>query len=106
MEKKKNPLKNVKVVVRPSPKALKILLILVIVFSMAALLTLRLVHNGIQEEIQNLKDEAADFEYANSELDRRLEDPGSVENIQIIAKEELGMVDPNTVLIEPQPAGK
>jgi cell division protein FtsL len=104
MEEKKNPLKNVKVVVRPSPKALKVVLILVILFSMAALLTLRLVHNGIQEEIQNLKDEAADFEYANSELDRRLEDPESVENVQIIAQEELDMVDPDTILIDPQPA--
>jgi cell division protein FtsL len=102
MEEKKNPLKNVKVVVRPSPAALKVLLILVIAFSMAALLTLRLVHNGIQEEIENLKDEAAEFEYANSELDQRLEDPDSIENVQNIAREELGMVDPNTVLIDPR----
>ena len=102
MEEKKNPLKNVKVVARPSPAALKVLLILVILFSMAALLTLRLVHNGIQEEIANLKDEAAEFEYANSELDKRLEDPQSVENIQNIAREELGMVDPDTILIDPR----
>lgn len=102
MKEKKNPLKNVKVVVRPSPTALKVVLILVIVFSMAALLTLRLVHNNIQQEIQELKDEAAEYEHANSELDRRMEDPDSVENIRDIAQEELGMVDPDTILIEPQ----
>lgn len=100
---KKNPLKNVKVVTRPSPPALKIALIVLILLSMAALLTIRLVHNGIQEEIQNLKDEAADFEHANSVLDEKLKDPESVQNVMDIAKEELGMVDPDTILIEPQP---
>ena len=102
MEEKKNPLKNVKIVVRSSPPALKIVLIVLIVLSMAALWTLRWVHNGILEEMQNLKDEAAAVEHANSELDQRLEDPDSVQNILDIAKEELGMVDPDTILIEPQ----
>ena len=99
---KKNPLKNVKVVTRPSPPALKIILIVLIILSMAALLALRLVHNGIQEEIQNLKDEAADYEHANSVLDEKMKDPESVDNIMDIAKEELGLVDPDTILIEPQ----
>ena len=102
MAEKEHPLKNVKIVARPSPPALKVVLILLIVLSMAALVTLRLVHNGIQQEIQNLKDEAADVEYANSELEQRLKDPDSVQNVMDIAKEELGLVDPDTVLIDPQ----
>ena len=100
--KKKNPLKNVKVVVRHSPPALKIALIVLIILSTAALVALRLVHNGIQEEVQNLKDKAADYEHANGVLDERMQDPDSVQNIMDIAKEELGLVDPDTVLIEPQ----
>ena len=99
---KKNPLKNVKVITRPSPPALKILLIVLILLSIAALGALRLVHNSMREEIQALKDEAADFEYANSVLDEKIKDPGSVQSIKDIAKEELGLVDPNTILIEPQ----
>jgi len=99
---KKNPLKNIKVVTRPSPPALKIALIVLIILSMAALLALRLVHNGIQAEIQDLKDEAADYEYANSVLDEKMQDPDSVDNIKDIAKEELGLVDPDTILIDPQ----
>ena len=102
MKEKKNPLKNAKVVVRPSPRALKVALILVIVFSMAALLTLRLVHNGIQAQIQELKGEAAALEYENSQLEQRLQEPGSIENVMAIAKEELGLVDPDTVLYDPQ----
>jgi len=102
MEEKKNPLKNVKVVTRPSPPALKIVLIVLIVLSMTALIALRLVHNGIREATQDLKDEAAAVEYANEELDEKLADPDAVKNILAIAKEELGLVDPDTILIEPQ----
>ena len=102
MEETKNPLKNVKVVVRPSPPALKIALIVLIVLSMAALAALRLVHNNILEETQKLKDEASAVEHANQVLDERLEDPDSLQNILDIAKEQLGLVDPDAVLIEPQ----
>jgi len=100
--KKNNPLRNIKVIIRPSPPALKIALIVLIILSIAALAALRLVHNGIQQEVQNLKDKAADYEHANSVLDERMEDPDSVQNIMDIAKEELGLVDPDTILIEPQ----
>ena len=102
MAEKTMPAKKIKIITRPSPPALKIALSVLIVFSMAALMTLRWVHNGIQAEIQNLKDEAAVYEYANSQLDERLKDPDSVQNVLTIAKEELGLVDPNTILIDPQ----
>lgn len=101
MEEKKHPLKNVKVVVRPSPPALKIMLIVLIVLSMGALGALRLVHNGILEETQKLKDEAAAVEHANEQLTERLKDPASVQNVQQIAKEELGLVEPDAVIIDP-----
>ena len=102
MEEKKNPLKNVKVVMRPSPPTLKIVLIVLIVLSMVTLLALRWVHNGILEEIRNLKEEASALEQANSDLSERLEDPDSVQNVKDIAKEELELVDPDTVVINPQ----
>ena len=102
MAEKKNFLKNMKIIIRPSPRALKILLILVILFSMAALGTIRLVHNGIKEQIREMKEEAADLEHANSELDRIMEDPDSLENLQNAAKKELGLVDPDTIIIDPR----
>ncbi len=102
MEKIKNPLKNVKVEVRPSPVALKVMLIVLILFSTAALVALRWVHNGIQEQTQKLQAEAASVEYANSVLEQKKADLGSVQSIQDIAKEELGLVDPDTVVIDPQ----
>jgi len=102
MEEKKNPLKNIQFQVRPSPPVLKVLLIVVILLSMAALGTLRLVHNGIQSEIEDLKAEAAGLEYDNSRLDLQLEEPDSLQSVQEYAREELGMVNPDTIVIDVQ----
>ena len=100
MAKKSTPPKNVKVEVRPASNILKIVLIILILFSIVALVALRRVHNGILTQIDELKEEASGLEYANSELDQKTEELGSVQSIQDIAKEELGLVDPDTILID------
>ena len=102
MAQKNTPPKNVKVEVRPASNILKIILILLILFSMVALVALRWVHNGIITQIDELKGEASGLEYANAELDRKTEELGSVQSIQDIAKEELGLVDPDTIIIDPE----
>ena len=102
MTQKNTPPKKVKVEVRPASNILKIILILLILFSIVALVALRWVHSGILTQIDELKDEASGLEYANEELDRKTEELGSVQSIQDIAKEELGLVDPDTVIIDPE----
>ena len=103
MAEKKNPLKNVKIAVRPSPAALKIVLIVLILLSMAALFALRWVHTGILAETENLKAKASALEEANADLQQKTAEIGSVQSVQDIAKEELGLVDPNTVILNPKP---
>ena len=100
MAQKNTPPKNVKVEVRPASNILKIILILLILFSIVALIALRWVHNGILTQIDELKDEASGLEYANEVLEQKTEELGSVQSIQDIAKEELGLVDPDTILID------
>ena len=102
MAEKSIPPKNVKVEVRPASNILKIVLIILILFSIVALVALRRVHNGILTQIDELKEEASGLEYANAELDQKTEELGSVQSIQDIAKEELGLVDPDTVIIDPE----
>ena len=94
--------KRVKVEVRPASNILKIILIVLILFSIVALISLRWVHSGILTEIDALKDEASGLEYANEVLEQKTEELGSVQSIQDIAKEELGLVDPDTILIDPE----
>ena len=96
------PPKKVKVEVRPASNILKIILILLILFSIVALIALRWVHTGIRNQIDELKDEASGLEYANEELEQKTEELGSVQSIQDIAREELGLVDPDTILIDPE----
>ena len=102
MANKSTPQKQVKVEVRPASNILKIILIILILFSIVALIALRWVHNGILTQIDELKDEASGLEYANEVLDKKTEELGSVQSIQDIAKEELGLVDPDTILIDPE----
>ncbi len=102
MAEKSTPPKQVKVEVRPASNILKIILIVLILFSIVALISLRWVHSGILTEIDALKDEASGLEYANEVLEQKTEELGSVQSIQDIAKEELGLVDPDTILIDPE----
>ena len=102
MAKRKNPLKNAKIVVRQSPASLKIILIVLILFGMVTLAALRWVHTGILEETENLRQEASGLEYANSQLEQKTDELGSVKSLEDIAREELGLVDPDTVIIDPQ----
>ena len=102
MAEKNTPQKTVKVEVRPASNILKVILIALILFSIVALISLRWVHSGILAEIAGLKDEASGLEYANEVLEQKTEELGSIQSIQDIAKEELGLVDPDTILIDPE----
>ena len=99
MEKTK---KKVKVHYRPAPTALKIVVCLFILFSMAALAALGWVHIGIQKQTQKLTQEAAQAENQRDELQEKIESLDSVESVRDIAQEELGLVDPNTIIINPE----
>ena len=102
MANKHTPRAAVKVEVRPAANILKIILILLILFSIVALVALRWVHTGILSQIDELKEEASGLEYANEQLEQKTEELGSVQSIEDIAKEELGLVDPDTILIDPE----
>ena len=96
------PRKRVKVEIRHSSNILKVILILLILTSIVALIALRWVHGGILTEIADLKEEASGLEYANEELEQKMDELGSVQSIQDIAQDELGLVDPDTILIDPE----
>ena len=98
MEERRKP---IKVVVRPSSPLLKIIVILVIVFAMAALLALSWVRMSILARTEDLRAEAAGLEYANEELEDKISDLGGVQSVQDIAENELGYGNPDTILIDP-----
>lgn len=91
-----------KVRLRSAPVSLKAALVVVIVLSVAALVALRWVHNGIQEETARKQEQAAVMEGENADLQEKIDNIGSVQSIRQIAQDELGLADPDTVLIHPE----
>ena len=102
MEEKKFNIKNVQLILRPSVPALKILVILLVVFSMAALIALGWVQYRVSSQTEQLRDKAAQLEQSNADLKAKIADLGSVASVEEIAREELGLVRPDTILIKPE----
>lgn len=102
MEEKKNPLRKIKVILRPSSPVLKIVVIILIVFSTVALIALGWVRQGIREQTENMRQEAAAMEEENQDLQEQIDNLGSVQSVQQIAQEQLGLVNPDTIIINPE----
>ena len=93
--------RTIQVILRPASLPLKIVVVLLLVCCIAALLSLMWAHKGILAETERLRTEAAAVEYANQVLEEKTGKPDSVANVQSIAQENLGLVNPDTVIINP-----
>lgn len=87
---------------RSSSTLLKIVVAVLIVFSLSALLALSWMHSGLREQIQAQKDAAAALEQENRDLQEKIDNLDSVQGVQDIAREELGLVNPDTIVIQPE----
>ena len=101
MGERKEPFRNLKFVVRPSSPLLKIVVIMVILFSMASLVALAWVRSSIQAQTADMQQQAAELEHENEVLEQKIDQLDSVQSVKDIAEEELGLVDPNVVVIDP-----
>ena len=101
VEKEKKLFQKVQVVIHPSSRALKITVTMLIVFSIIALTALSWVKIRIQDRTEDMRAEAAALEEENAALTEKLEDPGALENIKELARELLGLIDPDTIVIDP-----
>ena len=102
MAKIKEKLKLIKLRLRPSPCSTKIMLIVAILFAMTALIALRIQINKLESREAELLDKAAALEQDNRNLKENIGVLGSVQSIIQIARDELGLVDPDTVILEPE----
>lgn len=99
----KNPFRGVKVEYTSSHPLTKVVVIALILVCMAALITLRWSGNQLKDEIGDLRGEAAQLEADNEKLGELVNDPDSVEGLEQVAEESLGYVDPDTIVIDPNP---
>ncbi len=99
----KNPFRGVKVEYTSSHPLTKVVVIALILVCMAALITLRWSGKQLKNEIADLRSEAAQLESDNAELGQLVDDPDSVEGLAQVAEEDLEYVDPDTIVIDPNP---
>ena len=102
MAKIKEKLKLIKLRLRSSPRSTKIMLIVAILFAMTALIMLRMAITDLDNRTEDLRKKAAAMEQENKDLQENIGILGSVQSIIQIARDELGLVDPNTVILDPE----
>jgi len=94
--------RKIRVVFRRGSLTLKIAVLAVVVLSMAALLLVWMYKRDAQREHDKLRDQAVSLEQENSRLQEAIDKLGTIQGIAYIAKEQLGLVDPDTIIIEPE----
>ena len=98
MKKQANPLSKIKLVYRPGKTLIKVALLGVIVLSTAALVTIHTSIARSESKEEAMRTQAAALEQQNEELEQDINALGSKDSILDIAEEELGLVDPDTVV--------
>lgn len=93
-------LSRIKIEYRRSRPLTKMVAVAAIALSMVALLTLSWAKYDVQKQTQEMMGEAARLEQENAQLEQKIDSLGSVQSAEQIAQEELGMVSPDTVLID------
>ncbi len=98
----RNRLRNTKLVFRRSSRMTKVAVCLAVALSMVALLTLHAATSANRQKTMELKSQAAQLEQSNDQLEQKLGILGTLESAKQMAMEFLGLVDPDTVIIEPE----
>lgn len=102
MTPKQNPLGRIRLVYRRSPTMLKCVLLGMLLVGTLALIVLRISLLDAQKNIQDLRDQAAVLEQENRELERSISQLGTVQSVTELAEKLLGLVDPDTVIFQPE----
>lgn len=103
MVKIKNPFAGIKVTYTRSHPMTRVVLIALLVLSIMTLITLRYLSWQRTSQIEDMRREAEILEAENDDLQHKIDGKESVEGVEQIAGDELGLVDPDTIVIDPNP---
>lgn len=78
----------------------KVVIAAAVVLSSITLLSLRLAEWDAEEKLASLRQQAAALEQRNNELRQDIDELGTADSIRKIAREELDLVDPDTIIFE------
>ena len=94
-------LKRVRFVYRRSNNMTKTVVIAALLLSTAALLVLHGAITSAEAQLQARRELAAQLEQERDKLNDSIDSLGSAESVDQIARDELGLVDPNSIVITP-----
>lgn len=92
---------KIRLVRKRSSNLIKIVVLCAILLSTVALLVLGNAIRVTRERTESLRVQASRLEQENNRLTGLIDGLGTVAGIQQIAREELGLVDPDSVIIQP-----
>lgn len=98
----RNPLRRIRLVYRRTPTMLKCALLAMLLMGTLALIVLRFSLLQAQQEAEELRSQAAALEQENAKLDRSIAQLGTVQSVAELAEQLLGLVDPDTVVFQPE----
>ena len=102
MAERKIKIGKLQLILFKSSAKVKMALVVVLVLTATALGTLSWVEHRMVRQTEELRTQAALLEHENELLKQYTEELGSAKSVERIAREELGMVTPDTILIEAQ----
>ena len=103
MAKLKEYLSRIRFVYRRTSNITKVIVIVAIVLCMTTLIALRFSMTALENRTEDLRRRAGMLEEANSALEQKIDELGSVKSTVEIAEEELGLVQPSAVVIQTEP---
>ena len=95
-------LKRIKPVYRRSSNRMKIIVTIAIVLAMICLFSLRAALGNLNVANRDLESQAAALEMENEDLADKISIQGTREAVIRIAREMLGLVTPDTVIVQPE----
>lgn len=100
MSKIQDFLRNYTLVYQRTSPLVKVVVTATIAMCTVTLVALRMAQWDNQQKLDLLHNQAAALEQENAELTQRIEALGTVDSFRQIAAEQLGLVDPETIVIE------
>lgn len=98
----RNPLASIAVVYRKTSTLTKIVVSTAVVLSMAALLMLHGAIDTTRQDTEDLRQQAIALEQEKQQLAQYEKEKGTVQEVIRIAMERLGLVEPDSIVIQPE----
>lgn len=98
----RNPFSRIRLVFKRSSKKVKCVVLATIIVATIALLTLTIAISSAKNQADALKNQALELEQENAQLSEDISEFGTIKSIKELARKLLGLVDPDTVIFDPE----